>query len=361
MEFKKQVKWLLLFLSVLTTSGEAQQSQNTTLAVLDFSAKSVSSYLAAQVSTRLRTEIYNTGQFSVMEWERMMQILSAKSLQYHKDAAGNWMLLLGRTMGVSRIIGGSIGKIGDTYLLRADYADVETGYILKSYSEDYVGTEIELLNDLIPSIARQIADYEVFGDDSKKGVFSVSANYMPKVFLRSQPNRLKVNDVKQMIRKKDFFDNGWNKNGKGLTNQFESRILDGNRVIIDYTFGLMWQRSGSPQYLDYYAVREWIEQLNEQNFAGFSDWRLPTLEEAMSLLDSEMRSGKLYINNLFDRTQGWIWTSDLGNQKYQAWIVIFFRGYCDRSAFSRMRYVRAVRSIYVPEKVMQNRTSKSPG
>ncbi|MCB9501891.1 MAG: DUF1566 domain-containing protein [Deferribacteres bacterium] len=33
----------------------------------------------------------------------------------------------------------------------------------------------------------------------------------------------------------------------------------------------------------------YIDSLNKANFAGYSDWRLPTLEEAMTLMEPEKK------------------------------------------------------------------------
>jgi len=37
--------------------------------------------------------------------------------------------------------------------------------------------------------------------------------------------------------------------------------------------------------MTYEKVQAYIAQLNRANFGGYSDWRLPTLEEAMCLME----------------------------------------------------------------------------
>ena len=68
---------------------------------------------------------------------------------------------------------------------------------------------------------------------------------------------------------------------------------------------LMWQQAGSENHMDYYKAKKWIDDLNKKGYAGFSDWRLPTLEEAMSLMAPEKISS-LYIYPIFDERQEWL-------------------------------------------------------
>ena len=74
------------------------------------------------------------------------------------------------------------------------------------------------------------------------------------------------------------------------------------------------------------------------------DWRLPALEEAMSLMEGNRNSEGLYIDSIFVSRQEWIWTSDLYSAS-AAWSVDFDFGYCDSSGMEvSSSYVRAVRS-----------------
>jgi hypothetical protein len=140
-----------------------------------------------------------------------------------------------------------------------------------------------------------------------------------------------------------FFDSQWNKTAAGAENDYDVRTLESGKVVIDRATGLMWQQSGSPEPMMYEKAQAYIVQLNRDRFGGFRDWRLPTLEEAMSLIEPK-KSGDLHIDAKFDARQSWIWTSDTPNE-WRVWCVSFYYGNCHYSYFGRDYYdVRAVRS-----------------
>jgi hypothetical protein len=74
-------------------------------------------------------------------------------------------------------------------------------------------------------------------------------------------------------------------------------------TVTDQATGLMWQKSGSDMYITYKKAEDYIEQLNRTRFAGCKDWRLPTADELISLLEPEKQSNGLYINPVFDEKQ----------------------------------------------------------
>ncbi len=160
---------------------------------------------------------------------------------------------------------------------------------------------------------------------------------------RAAGHELSDNDVKQMLVENDFFDKFKKKNGKGFANDFELVERQGEKLVVDHAGGLMWQQSGSDDRPDYNSAENYVERLNRVEFTGFDDWRLPTLEEAMSLMECEEKNGDLYIDPAFDKKQRWIWTADKESAS-DVWVVLFNYGGCDNDHVGDGNYVRAVRS-----------------
>ena len=166
----------------------------------------------------------------------------------------------------------------------------------------------------------------------------------PTVQLRSHPlNNLSDDDAIDMLKERYFFDASRNAQGKGLQHQYEVITREGKKLVIDHTTGLTWQQSGSTNYITYTDAEAYIRDLNRQRFAGYNDWRVPTLEEAMSLMEPQEKKGGLYTDPVFDETQRWIWTADQYSGG-RAWCVLFRDGGCGHGVIGFNYYVRAVRS-----------------
>ncbi|MCK6559438.1 DUF1566 domain-containing protein [candidate division KSB1 bacterium] len=151
--------------------------------------------------------------------------------------------------------------------------------------------------------------------------------------------------VIQRLKKLDYYDSGWNPEGKGIVHQYQ--LQNDSLVVYDgatkLDTKLYWQRSGSKETMTHDQASAYVDSLNHIKFAGYNDWRLPTLEEAMSLMEPERKNGDLYIDPIFDATQKWIWTSSK-QAAGVAWLVNFNHGNCDTNDVNRYNYVRAVRS-----------------
>ena len=66
-----------------------------------------------------------------------------------------------------------------------------------------------------------------------------------------------------------------------ITNDFQ---VNEDGTVTDRATGLIWQQAGSDHPMTWHEAHDYVKQLNETRFAGRADWRLPTINELMSLL-----------------------------------------------------------------------------
>lgn len=109
-------------------------------------------------------------------------------------------------------------------------------------------------------------------------------------------------EVRELIKKWDFFDTEYNPSGR-----FNNCLVDSDdeRTVIDLKTNLMWQRDG----LDINSIRQIrkeIDAIRENGFASYCDWRMPTLEEAMSLMESEPNEKTMHLHPCFSKNQPFI-------------------------------------------------------
>ena len=120
------------------------------------------------------------------------------------------------------------------------------------------------------------------------------------------------------------------------------RCQDKETLTDDLT-GLTWQQSGSVYPQTWHQAHHYVARLNAQRFGGFQDWRLPTSDELITLLQPPSQGRDICIAPLFDTTQRWIWSSDR-RSFIAAYFVDVELGCLGWQDFSAPFYVRAVRS-----------------
>ena len=180
----------------------------------------------------------------------------------------------------------------------------------------------------------------------------------PHITLRSSCKDLTVSQVQSMsnisIRKKK--DWGFVVHST-IRHSYNLRSISGDNVVVDSATGLMWHQNGfSGKSFAYESItimrwdeaKEWVRNLNSRGYAGYRDWRLPTVEEAASLLESSKSNG-LYIDSVFSKKQEWIWTGDC-NTSYKAnseaaWEVNLRYGHVLCTYINSYSSVRPVRSM----------------
>ncbi|MCG6535569.1 MAG: DUF1566 domain-containing protein [Syntrophales bacterium LBB04] len=88
---------------------------------------------------------------------------------------------------------------------------------------------------------------------------------------------------------------------------------------------------------------DFLAALNARNYGGYSDWRLPTLKELISLVNHDSFATSINMH-FFPNTQAfYYWSSSTADIPYGAWIVDFLSGWDGSYYKGYYFFVRAVR------------------
>jgi hypothetical protein len=195
--------------------------------------------------------------------------------------------------------------------------------------------EIEKLEQLVFSDQAKLVSQDL----NKKEIKTLKSQ-----LLRSEPKILSSNEIFIMVGEKSLSLPGQKIKGY-FKHNYEPKIINDDEVIIDHATGLTWQKSGSPTTMTWEQTNKYIDNLNSSKLAGYTDWRVPTIEELASLVEVEMKNKDLYIDPLFSNTQRWCGSSDKSDD-YYFWGITLYEGKLYRHAPDFKYYYRAVRSNY---------------
>ncbi len=111
-----------------------------------------------------------------------------------------------------------------------------------------------------------------------------------------------------------------------------------------FAHGQVWQNGtavGDAEPVKWLTAFDVAKRLNQQGgYAGYTDWRLPTIDELKTLIDKKLAN---YINvGVFPNNTVWFWSSSPINGSYSqfAWAVNFKYGNCNNTSNGAVRLVR---------------------
>ena len=125
----------------------------TNIAVVDFNGNNISNGDVRALTDRLRVELFKTKYFKVIEREMMEEVLKEQGFQQTGCTTDECMVQIGRLIGVQKIIGGSISKVGNIYSVSSRIVNVETGEIEKTEVYDHTGNIGQLLTEGMRMVA----------------------------------------------------------------------------------------------------------------------------------------------------------------------------------------------------------------
>jgi len=169
--------------------------------------------------------------------------------------------------------------------------------------------------------------------DSKEPAESAATT--TRLIPRSSPVKVNPLDAKQTF----VLDDLW-RPARYLHNEF---AVNPDQTVTDRATDLVWQQSGSKYPQTWSGAKAYIKELNASQFAGSSSWRLPTIDELVTLLTELPRGEDYCIEPVFDQGQKRIWSCDR-RSFVAAWYVSIDMGYVAWQDFTGYYHVRAVRS-----------------
>jgi hypothetical protein len=157
-------------------------------------------------------------------------------------------------------------------------------------------------DQIIPLIGEETENIS----DSRLASADTPLPELQSVSLRSEPLTFGDDAVNGIVRQGNFFDS--TENTEGYSNNY--LVDNGDHLTVtDRITNIMWMRGGC-DINSIVTMVNWVATLNREKFAGYSDWRLPTVEEGLTLLEKEKNDRGLYIRPCFSAAQPFIFTAD---------------------------------------------------
>lgn len=126
-----------------------------------------------------------------------------------------------------------------------------------------------------------------------------------------------------------------------LENSFGG-VKDG--VLVDTGTNLVWQQSGSKSVMSWDQANQYVLSLNRQKFGGDENWRLPTVNELLSLLNPPPPGEDFCFQSPLSSVQKWVWSGDT-RSKRAAWFVDVEMGSVASGDILDRYYVKAVHAV----------------
>jgi len=313
---------------------------------------------AILLSDILSVELHRSGKFTILNREDMKAVLDEKEFELAMGCEDNVCLLENvAKLAANKIITGNIGKLGSKYIvsIRMINEDGENEIM----ENETCACKIDELDITIKRVANRCLRYlngETVQDNSTQKAPAYQSQYAKAPYVNLRSRYIKLSEPQLNLipyitinEKPDWGFVGYST----INHSYELKSINGDKVVIDYATGLMWHQYGSDDSMVWKEVKQWVSALNGREYAGYRDWRLPTVEEATSLLESSKKNGDLYIDSVFDAELYTIWTGDKCDWSVKAgmegmWSVGFSQNgavECNLlMAFTPTYYVRPVRS-----------------
>ena len=256
----------------------AEEDDKQKLAVMEFEDQSgkLSQKMLSSATEYIRGAFVSTNKYVVIAKERQEKemIKEMKKESYKACNDKNCQIPLGQALSADTILRTTITFFGGTYTITSELIDLEKEATIIGATQKFNGSEQKLM-EALDKIVLQITGKEKPKNMSENSKDSKACEYARSdksletwnEYLESFPNGECAFEAKQQIRKLT------KENGKK-----EQKTESKEKV--QKIANLIWSQR-YPKEMNWYEAQQYCENLSE---GGFSDWRLPNIDELRSLI-----------------------------------------------------------------------------
>jgi hypothetical protein len=131
-------------------------------------------------------------------------------------------------------------------------------------------------------------------------------------------------------------------------------VSHGNGTVTDQQTGLMWKQClegqigssclGSPVVVPWDGANFIARQAATTRFAGYADWRLPSVEELQTIVERQCREPAINLRIFLRSPSQGLWSAS--EASYNAWSMDFGQGRAFPTFKAGGKYVRLVRNVH---------------
>ena len=119
----REIILFVLALVFVVSTLEAQA----TVAIVDFEGRGISQLEAKTLTDRFRSSLNKTGTVRMVERRMMEEVLQEQGFQQTGCTSDECAVEVGQMLGVQNMVGGAIGKVGNTFTIDVRMISIETG------------------------------------------------------------------------------------------------------------------------------------------------------------------------------------------------------------------------------------------
>jgi hypothetical protein len=285
----KLAKLLLLsfFLLMPAASYSAESGKKTKIGVMEFKvAKKLDPSYGTFLYDMLPAQMVSSGRYRVVDWEEIDRVLGyiAKSQPNISQKAARKQAI--NQLGIQKMYIGSLTKVGSKFYMSIKVLNLD---LTVERMEKGSAAGEEMLEQGIMQIAQRLLVSSTAAKRMKaEAVVKARAEAKAKAE-EEKRKRIEAARGKEIGRDGHF-------------------IAYSKGIVIDTHTGLMWAARDNGSDITWGGARSYCVNYK---LGGYTDWRMPTLDELQTLYDTGIKSRHGYhVTSLIDISDSWVWASE---------------------------------------------------